>query len=276
MADAKKEHKKERKDALFLKFAQAFEQYVHGTVCVININSAGSFQLQKFRAGLREKGILIMGKNTLIRKVLRERASTYSKYQELVPFLIGTIGLVFTFESVAFIQKLLKRHTFTTLPPKLGSIAPNDIIVPACFTGLPPNRTRYFSLLNIATKISKGETEIITNVKICNKGEKVGEIVAIMCESLNLKPFSRMASIEAVYDRGYVFAYNNYILPSLKESNFLMMFLNSVFRFAALSAALGIVNEATTPYYSRRLCNTQNEESVTEAGDSLCSASHLD
>ena len=43
----------------------------------------------------------------------------------------------------------------TPSPAKAGTIAPNDVIVPAGDTGLDPTQTNFLQSLNITTKISK-------------------------------------------------------------------------------------------------------------------------
>jgi len=256
LCDAKTDIKKLRRDALFIKLAKAFDEYVDDIVLVVNVNSAGSFQLQKLRAALRGNGILIMGKNTLIRKVLRERSYSSTAYQELFPFLTGTIGLLFTRRDVPSVQKMIKQYTYSTVSAKVDTIASEDIVISPGPTGLDPGRTCYFASLSVATKITRGEIEILNRVTICSKGEKISNIVACFLEALHVKPFARVAVIEAVYDRGYVFPYSQYILPELRERDVMKMFLNSVFRFAAISAALGIVNEVAMPYYFARAIRT--------------------
>jgi len=125
---------KKRKDALFHKMAKAFDDYIDGIILVVNVNSAGSFQLQKLRAALRDQAVLVMGKNTMIRKVLRERYFTCPDYLGLLPYLTGTIGLLFTRGNVANIAKLISKHTFVSMPAKEGMVATSEIYIPAGYT----------------------------------------------------------------------------------------------------------------------------------------------
>jgi len=99
---------------------------------------------------------------------------------------------------------------------------------------LDPSQTAFFGALNVPTKITRGRIEILANVKLVNKGESISRSMETFLGILGLRPFSRVVTIEAVYDKGNVWSYAQYIRPNMP----LEAFLNSVFRFAAISAAL--------------------------------------
>lgn len=58
-------------------------------------------------------------------------------------------------------------------PARAGSLAPVNVIVPAGPTGCDPGQTSFFQVLQIATKITKGQIEITTPVQILKAGDKV-------------------------------------------------------------------------------------------------------
>lgn len=264
---------KTRKDALFLKMSKAFDDYIDGTILVVNVNSAGSFQLQKLRAALRDRAVLMMGKNTMIRKVLRERYFTVPEYQGLIPFLTGTIGLLFTRSvDVIPLAKLISKHTFVTLPAKEGMVATEDIFIPAGISDLDPTITCFFGAMNVPTKITRGKIEILADVKVANKGDTITKSMEIFFGNLQLKPFSRVVTVEAVYERGYVCSYAAYLRPRMMDP--IQAFLNSVFRFAAISTALGVVNEATMPYllqaFHSRCSLSDSKEEPPRSDERVC------
>ena len=74
-------------------------------------------------------------------------------------------------------------------PAKAGTIAPNDVIVPAGDTGLDPTQTNFLQALNITTKISKSQIEIISDVLLIKQGEKVGVSQAVLLQKLKINPF---------------------------------------------------------------------------------------
>lgn len=75
-------------------------------------------------------------------------------------------------------------------PAKAGSIAPIDVFVPPQNTGLGPEKTSFFQALSIATKISKGTIEILSEVHLIKKNDKVGFSEAALLQMLKVFPFS--------------------------------------------------------------------------------------
>jgi len=61
-----------RKTAYWTKLNAALDEYKN--ILIIGVDFVGSKQMQQVRIALRGKGIVLMGKNTIIRKVFRERA----------------------------------------------------------------------------------------------------------------------------------------------------------------------------------------------------------
>ncbi len=75
-------------------------------------------------------------------------------------------------------------------PARAGAIAPIDVLIPASNTGLGPEKTSFFQALSIATKISRGTIEMISEVHIIKFGEKVGASEAALLQMLKIFPFS--------------------------------------------------------------------------------------
>lgn len=75
-------------------------------------------------------------------------------------------------------------------PAKAGSLAPIDVFVPPQNTGLGPEKTSFFQALSIATKISKGTIEILSEVHLIKKDDKVGFSEAALLQMLKVFPFS--------------------------------------------------------------------------------------
>ena len=75
-------------------------------------------------------------------------------------------------------------------PAKAGAIAPIDVFVPPQNTGLGPEKTSFFQALSIATKISRGTIEILSDVHLIKKDEKVGFSEATLLAMLKIYPFT--------------------------------------------------------------------------------------
>ena len=75
-------------------------------------------------------------------------------------------------------------------PAKAGAIAPVNVFIPASNTGLGPEKTSFFQALSIATKISRGTIEILSEVHLITLGEKVGASEATLLQMLKIFPFT--------------------------------------------------------------------------------------
>jgi len=94
-----------RKTAYWAKLQSALDEYKN--ILIIGVDFVGSSQMQKTRIALRGKGIVLMGKNTIIRKVLRERAETNPAMEALIPYVYGNIGFVFTNGDLNALRQLI-------------------------------------------------------------------------------------------------------------------------------------------------------------------------
>lgn len=90
-------------------------------------------------------------------------------------------------------------------PAKAGALAPLDVKIPPQNTGLGPEKTSFFQALQIPTKISKGTIEILNEIHLIKKDEKVGASEATLLNMLNISPFTYGLKILQVYDSGTTF-----------------------------------------------------------------------
>jgi len=116
--------------------------------------------------------VVLMGKNTMMRKAIRGHLANNPKLDQLLQHIKGNIGFVFTKEELVNIRDLLLANKVRA-PARAGALAPLDVVVPAQNTGLGPEKTSFFQALNIPTKITKGTIEIIQDVNLIKTGDKV-------------------------------------------------------------------------------------------------------
>jgi len=174
----------ERKQAYFNKLGKLIEEYPK--ILIVGADNVGSNQMAKIRKAMRGKGTLLMGKNTMVRKAIRGYAESNPKLQALLPLVRGNVGLVFAKEDLSGIKKIISENKVSA-PAKVGAIAPCDVVVPAGPTGMEPTQTSFLQALNIASKISKGQVDIVADVKIIVTGQKVGSSEATLLQKLNIK-----------------------------------------------------------------------------------------
>merc|ERR1712021_245769 len=90
-------------------------------------------------------------------------------------------------------------------PAKVGSIAPNDVIVPKGPTGCDPGQTAFFQTLQISTKITRGQIEMVNDTNLIIAGDKVTASQAALLQKLGIEPFLYGVKLVAVYDSGSLF-----------------------------------------------------------------------
>jgi len=141
---------------------------------IVSCDNIGSAHMQRIRRELRGQAVLLMGKNTMIRKVIRSHLDTHPEWETLLEWITGNIGLVFTNDPD--LKKIRDICLASKVPAaaKAGIKAPADVVIPKGITGLEPTKTSFLQALNIASKINKGTIEILQDVNLIKKGDKVG------------------------------------------------------------------------------------------------------
>lgn len=203
--------------------------------------------MQQVRQALRGKGVILMGKNTVIRKILREEAVANPKLLNLVPKVSGNVGFVFTKGNLGELRKLIQANK-KPAPAKVGNFAPEDVFINPGPTGLDPGQTAFFQTLNIATKIAKGSIEIITRTHLIKTGERCTASHVSLLAKLGIQPFSYGMIVTHAYENGSV--YEASVLDMTQE-DLLNKFLRGVRHVAALSLATGFPTQASIPHSIR-------------------------
>jgi large subunit ribosomal protein LP0 len=234
---------KEKKQQYFAKLVKLLDEYP--SILVVGADNVGSNHMQNIRKALRSKGaVLLMGKNTMIRKAIRGHASNNPALEAVLPLIWGNIGFVFCKNNLPDVKKILETNRVEA-PARSGSIAPNKVVIPAMNTGLEPTQTSFFQALNIPTKIAKGQIEIVQDVTVLVPGQKVGASEANLLQKLGIKPFSYGLTLDQVYDNGSI--YSTKVLD-LTDEDLLVKFHNAVRNVASVSLAIGYPTVASIPH----------------------------
>jgi large subunit ribosomal protein LP0 len=211
---------------------------------IVGADNVGSKQMQTIRSSLRGIGIVLMGKNTMIRKAIRGHLENNAALEKLLPHIKGNVGFVFTKGDLNDIREKLTESKVRA-PARNGAIAPLHVIIPAQNTGLGPEKTSFFQALSIPTKISKGTIEIINDVPILKPGDKVGASEATLLNMLNISPFSYGLQIEQVYDSGSIFSPD---ILDIKPEDLRAKFQAGVANLAAVCLQVGYPTIASVPH----------------------------
>jgi large subunit ribosomal protein LP0 len=237
-----KSERKIRKEGLKAKLDKYLVEYKNVLICTVD--NVGSHQMQKVRISLRGKGVVLMGKNTICRKAIREHAAENPSLEALLPYVKGNIGFVFTNDDLNAVRKVILENKVPAAA-KQGAIAPIEVMVPAGPTGLDPGQTGFFQALNISTKIARGSIEIINPVSLIKPGEKVTASHVALLSKLNINPFFYGIKVTHVYESGSV--YEASVLDLTKDDLYAKFFAG-VRKIAALSLAIGYPTVASVPH----------------------------
>jgi len=231
---------KAKKVAYFAHLEECLNKYPRAFL--VDADFVGSKQISDIRIALRGKAEIVFGKNTMIRRCIRNLTAdgSHPEWEAIVPYMIGNIGFVFTTGEFSVIEDVVKEYV-KPAAAKAGVIAPTSCTIPKGPTGLDPAQTSFFQALNIATKINKGSIEIINDTKVITEGSKVGSSEAARLAKLGVKPFMYGLNIKYVYEGG-VFPVS---VLAINDEVLMATFMAGVGKVAALSLGAGYTNEAT-------------------------------
>lgn len=237
-----KEDKATWKSNYFIKIAQLLDEYPK--CFIVNADNVGSKQMQQIRAALRNKAVVLMGKNTMMRKSIRGHLDKNPALEKLLPHIVGNVGLVFTKGDLGDVRTLLLENKVKA-PARAGAIAPCPVVVPKQATVLGPEKTSFFQALQITTKITKGCIEILNDVNLISLGDKVGQSEATLLNMLNISPFSYGLQIQRVYDSGSVF---EPLILDINDDDLRQRFMSGIRNVAAVSLVIGYPTAASAPH----------------------------
>lgn len=234
----------ERKAEYFDTFKNLLSTY--SKLFIVEIDNVGSKQLQDTRKTLRGKAEVLMGKNTMMRKCLKEyvEENPESPVEQLIECCRGNVGFVFTNGDLGDIREVLENNT-RPAPAKVGTSAPNDVLVPKGPTGCDPGQTSFFQTLQIATKITRGQIEMVNDTHLISTGDKVTASQAALLQKLDIQPFSYGMVLKMVYDNGSLFDAK---VLEITDEVLAGQFCEALGVLASISLAAGYPTQASVPH----------------------------
>ncbi|KAK2765338.1 ribosomal protein P0 (A0) (L10E) [Arachnomyces sp. PD_36] len=195
--------KTESKAAYFEKLKGLLQEYK--SIFIVTVDNVSSQQMHEIRLALRGEGVVLMGKNTMVRRAIKGFIAENPEWERLLPHVRGNVGFIFTNADLKDTRtKILSNRV--AAPARAGAIAPADVFVPAGNTGMEPGKTSFFQALGIPTKIARGTIEITAELKLVEANTKVGASEATLLNMLNISPFTYGMNIAQVYDDGQIFS----------------------------------------------------------------------
>ncbi|KAL3794904.1 hypothetical protein HJC23_004281 [Cyclotella cryptica] len=233
-----------RKTEYFTKMKELLTDYSKSFV--VEIDNVGSKQIQQTRIALRGRAEMLMGKNTMMRKCIREyvEENPGTPIAQLENCCRGNVGFVFTNGDLGEIREVLESNV-RPAPARVGAVAPIDVIVPKGPTGCDPGQTAFFQTLQIATKITKGQIEMTADTHLITAGEKVTASQAALLQKLNMEPFTYGLVLKSVYDSGSLFDAK---VLDITDDVLAAKFIAALNTISKLSLALNIPTQASVTH----------------------------
>jgi len=235
---------KDKKKEYFQRMTRMLNTY--GKVFVVCVDNVGSQQMNATRKSMRGLGEILMGKNTLMKKVMKEFLNNHPGhfYNNIVHKMAGNVGFVFTNADLPKIRDLILANRVPA-PARIGAVSPVDVVVPAGPTGCDPGQTSFFQVLQIPTKIVKGQIEITSSVNLIKKGDKVGSSESALLQKLSIKPFSYGLVIDCVFDHGSIFST---AVLDIDDAYLSQRFMEACGKVASISLMIGYPTQASLPH----------------------------
>jgi large subunit ribosomal protein LP0 len=237
-----KEDRKVWKSKFFIKMTRLLNEYPK--CFVVGADNVGSNQMQKIRISLRGEAEILMGKNTMMKKVIRGHLEINPDLAALLPYVEQNVGFVFTNLDLSTIKDKLVANKVKA-PAKPGAICQLDVGISAQVTTMGPEKTSFFQALQIPTKITRGQIEIINDISLIKEGDKVGASEATLLNMLNISPFSYGLVVKHVYEAGSVFDPS---ILDIKPEDLRAKFSAGLRNVAAISLVIGYPTVASVPH----------------------------
>jgi len=164
---------------------------------IVNIDNIPARQMQQMRRNFRDKLLIRVTRNTLIRRALGK--------SEIAEYIKNNTGFIFTDMDSFKLCKLLDKGK-TPAPARGGEIAPRDIIVPKGDTGLPPGpMIGELQRVGIPAQVEKGKIHVKKDTVVVKKDEVISKEVADVLTKLGIHPMEVGLNLIATYEDNRVF-----------------------------------------------------------------------
>jgi len=237
MGQLTKEERVEKKTNFIERVQRLYREYRR--ILLVSIDHVPSNMMQTIRHALRGKAELLCGKNSLVRHALKQIGN--EAVEPLIENVRLSVGLLFTNEDLKKVREIISQNKVPA-PAKSGSIADLDVQIPKGNTGLEPTQTSFLQALNIATKINKGTIEIINDVTLIKKGQKVGNSEVALLAKLNILPFFYEMRCKSFFENGSLFSTD---ILDISDEQLLGSFFCAADTVASVSLGINMPNMAS-------------------------------
>lgn len=183
------------------KLTDLFNQYP--IVAVGSIEGFPAEAFQEIRAKLQGKAVMRVSKINLVKIAMKNAKN--KQLVELAGDLKGPVALIFTdMDSFKLFNTFKKNRS--AAPARGGQKAPEDIIVPAGDTGLPPGPVLSdLKAAGINARIDGGSIKVMKDSVVAREGEIISTEAALAMGKLGLKPMKIGMNILSSFQDGTIY-----------------------------------------------------------------------
>jgi large subunit ribosomal protein L10 len=209
---------------------------------IVKTSGIGTRQLQGIKRSLREQASIKVVKNTLVRKAIEKVGGKKKGVEKLTSLLVGQNAFIFTNIS-PFRLSVIFSKSKVKAPAKAGSLAINDVVVPAGNTGFTPGPIiSQLGEVGLPTRVESGAIWITKDSVAAKKGDKISQTLAIILSRLGIEPFEVQLRLASAYENGEIISGDVFDIDEERVVNQ----LREAHQFAInLSVFAGIVNVDT-------------------------------
>lgn len=218
-------------------------------VGVVNMENLPAKQLQKLRAQLREKVVILMTKKRLLSIAFDEAAKVKPGIENMKKYLTGMPALIFTNDNPFRLYSLLQKNQSKAFA-KGNQIAPDDISVSAGPTPFAPGPIiGELAAVGIKSGVDGGKVAIKQDAVVARKGEPIKPKVAEILARLGIETVKIGLDLMVVFERDTIYGKD---VLAIDETEFLNRLVSAHNRAFALAMFISYPTKDTISYLIRK------------------------
>jgi len=177
----------------------------HRTIGVADISNVPANLFQQIRMKLKGNARIVVAKNTLIRLALERASEAKPEVKKLCDYIRGQTCLILSDLDPFEINRVLIEN-IRKAPAKPGSVAAEDIVIPAGETDLPPGPVvGELQRAGIKARIQAGKVVITEDCKILKAGDVITKEVSDVLAKFGILPVELGLKMRAAFEGGMVY-----------------------------------------------------------------------
>jgi len=172
---------------------------------LVNVQGIPAKQLMKMRGNLRQQGLLVVSKKTLLKLAIENVKANKSNLEAIEEHIDGQVGIMATDMNSFQLFKELEK-TKAKAPAKGGELSPEDITIEKGETSFKPGPiVGEMQKAGLPAAIEKGKIVIRKTVTPVKAGEAIPAELAQILTKMDIYPLEVGLDLLATYEDGEIF-----------------------------------------------------------------------